>query len=100
MLSSASLATIGAQNTTLIKIRELYDIIFEKDNKIQELEEKIDEMGDINKKYYFIFLDFFRFESDLELYNFKTQISALNMNLKNNKNYVSELEDSNMDLKK
>ena len=50
MLSSASSAVIEAQNITLVKIRELYDIIFEKDNKVQELEEKIEEMEDINKK--------------------------------------------------
>lgn len=49
-LSIASNAVVGSQNDTVVKVRELYDIIFEKDIKIQELEQKIEDFEDEFRK--------------------------------------------------
>ena len=50
MLATSSNCLIQHQQETLTRIRELYDIIYDKDLKVQDLEQKIDDMEDENRK--------------------------------------------------
>jgi len=88
MLANMAIAVTEAHNESVLKIRDLFDIVVEKDIKIQELEQIIESYEDENR----------RNEADPEAYSLKTELNAIKTNMRRNDKYIAELEKTNKEL--